>query len=398
MRLARMISLVVLATVALAGGCASPIVGAECAEGFELCDGRCVDLASDPMHCGGCGVVCSDGICVDGVCPGGPVIDGGGGDADMGTPPPTDMGRVRPDFGPPPECACNLGESCCDAMCVDVDVDPSSCGSCGNACSDAEVCSRGVCSLECDDGLTRCGGLCLDLSNDPNNCGACGNVCASGICIDGECAIGFPGHVVLVGHDYRANREGQNRVAGNSVFTSFATNPRVVGFRGDAEMATVRGVDRAIDQVAGERGRTWDRTLVMADDVPVALDDADVFLIYPQGDDATDAALIALGVQWSVALDTFTRRGGVVAVFDGPGSHSGTWQILLGAGLLDAGGRETVTGDELTLSDPSDTVAFGVPLRYIGERETVRFDGTDGAGSVVAHPDGPVVVHRTVVP
>ena len=389
------LGIVALACVA-SYGCASPIVGAECAEGYTLCDGRCVDLATDGDHCGSCGNVCVDGLCVDGMCPAGPADMG---PMDMGTPVDAgDGGRVRPDFGPPPECACNLGEACCDAMCVDTDVEPTSCGACGNTCADDEVCSAGACRRSCDPGLTLCGGLCLDLSDDPNNCGSCGNVCASGICIDGACAIGFPGHVVLVGHDYEANREGQNRVAGNAVFTSFAASPRVVAYRGAADSDSVRGVGRAIDQVASERSRSWDLTNVGADEVTVALEDADVFLIYPQGEAATDEELAALGALWSVALDTYTRRGGVVVVFDGPSGHEGTWQILARAALLDVGGRVTVTGDELSLSDPSDTVAFGVPLRYIGETQSVRFEATDGAQSVITHPDGPVVLHRTVVP
>ncbi|MBO6938033.1 MAG: hypothetical protein JJ863_23900 [Deltaproteobacteria bacterium] len=378
-------------------GCASPVVGAECAAGYELCDGRCVDLSSDGAHCGACGNACVDGVCVDGVCPGGPLLDGGP-DADVGDMGPRDGGRDRPDFGPPPACACNLGESCCDATCVDVDIEPGNCGACGNACADGEVCSAGSCGPDCDDGLTLCSGLCLDLSNDPNNCGSCGNVCATGICIDGECAIGFPGHVILVGHDYQSNREGQNRVAGNAIFTSFEATPQVVGYRGSATTASVRGVERAVDQVAAERARSWDLTTVEADEVTAALDDADVFLVFAQGDATADDALADLGALWSVALDTFTRRGGVVVVFDGPAMHSGTWQVLARAALLDVGGRVEVTGDELALADPSDTVAFGVPIRYVGERATVRFADTDGAQSVVAHPEGSVVLHRTVVP
>ncbi len=382
-------------------GCASPIVGAECAEGYELCDGRCIDPSNDGAHCGGCGNACADGVCVDGVCPAGPAdagLDGAVSDMGIDDGGRSDMGRVRPDFGPPPECACNLGQSCCDATCVDVAVEPTDCGACGNACATDEVCSAGTCRRSCDPGLTRCDGLCLDLSDDANNCGACGNVCATGICIDGACAIGFPGHVILVGHDYQANREGQNRVAGNAIFTSFAAAPEVVGYRGTATMTAVQGITRAVDQVAGERGRTWNLTMVGADEVTAALDEADVFVVFPQSDGTTDAAIAELGALWSVALDTYTRRGGVVVVFDGPATHSGTWQVLARAALLDVGGQVTITGDEVTLTDPSDTVAFGVPIRYVGERETVRFEATDGAQSVVAHPEGSVVLHRTVLP
>jgi len=387
-----------LALLAVAG-CASPIVGAECAEPFTACDGRCVDLSSDPSHCGACGNGCPDGLCVDGTCPGTPMVDGGSADGstDMG---PADAGRdaMHPDFGPPPACACNLGESCCDGRCVNTDLVTESCGACGNVCAAGEVCSTGTCRTECGEGLTRCGDLCLDVSTDPNHCGACGDVCASGICLEGECSIGFPGHVVLIGHDYRRNRSGQNRVAGNAVFTSFASTPRVVAYRGAAHTTTVRGVDRAIDQVASERGGSWTVTLTEADAVPAALAAADVFLVYPQGDEATDEALETIGARWSVALDTFTRRGGVVVAFDGGGSHGGTWQLLASARVLDVDGRVDVTGAELELTDPSDTVAFGVPIRYVGEEHTVHFLSSGAAEPVISHDDGPVVLHRTILP
>jgi hypothetical protein len=37
--------------------------------GFEVCDGMCVDTASDPNNCLGCGISCGDGgACVRGFC------------------------------------------------------------------------------------------------------------------------------------------------------------------------------------------------------------------------------------------------------------------------------------------------------------------------------------------
>lgn len=39
-----------------------------CPPALDLCDGVCVDLASDPSHCGECGSVCSTGLCVEGAC------------------------------------------------------------------------------------------------------------------------------------------------------------------------------------------------------------------------------------------------------------------------------------------------------------------------------------------
>ncbi len=410
-------------------GCASPIVGAECAPGYTACDGRCVVVADDPLNCGRCGFVCLDGMCSLGVCPGGGCLDGvcpdagfdagldgalpdgstdgsvdgstpDGGDGGAGDGGPVDGGdggSVDPDLGPLPGCSCDVGERCCDDVCVNPDTAPTDCGACGVTCAAGEVCSAGTCGPVCSMGLTLCGGLCVDTQDDPNNCGSCGNRCASGICIDGMCSVGFPGHIILVGHDYASNRVGQNRVAGNAVFTSFDPEPHVVTFEGTAPTALVRGVDRAIDQVATERSRAWTKIDAAADEVPAELAQAQVFLIYPQGA-SSDMELFDIARTWTVALDTFTRRGGVVVVFDGESSHSGTWQMLAAAGLLDAGGHTVVTGDELALTGASDTVAFGVPLRYAAESTSVRFDETDGAGVVVSHPDGPVVLHRTVTP
>ena len=40
-----------------------------CPGGLIDCGGICVDITSDPDHCGGCGNACSEGLsCVDGVC------------------------------------------------------------------------------------------------------------------------------------------------------------------------------------------------------------------------------------------------------------------------------------------------------------------------------------------
>jgi hypothetical protein len=373
-------------TLALAAGCGSPIVGAECAAGYELCGRACVPAGE-----------CAPDAGVDFGMTDLGMADLGEGDMRPG---PMDgaVDATRPDFGPPPECACNVGERCCDGLCVGTDFEPTDCGACGVTCDPGDVCSDGTCAPACGPGLTLCGGFCRDLTSDPNHCGSCGNACESGICIDGMCSVGFPGHVVLVGHNYRMSREGQNRVAGNAVFTSFANEPRVVAYRGAARPSWVRGVDDAIDQVASARGGSWTKSEVDAADVPFALADADVFLIYPQADGPTDDELRTIAALWSVALDTFTRRSGVVVAFDGGGDHGGTWQMLAAANLLDAGGRSEISGDELDLADPSDTIAFGVPVRYVAEPDSVRFDSADGAETVITHPDGPVVVHRTILP
>jgi len=44
--------------------------------------------------------------------------------------------------------SCRSGLVECSLKCVDVEVDPSNCGTCGHACSGAQVCTAGTCGLE----------------------------------------------------------------------------------------------------------------------------------------------------------------------------------------------------------------------------------------------------------
>lgn len=82
------------------------------------------------------------------------------------------------------------GATLCDGVCVDADVDPSNCGSCGNVCDEDLVCQDGGCNLTCVGGTTDCSGSCLNLSNDGDNCGACGNACADGlVCVESQCTL-----------------------------------------------------------------------------------------------------------------------------------------------------------------------------------------------------------------
>lgn len=41
-----------------------------CDTGLTVCEGRCVDLDTNPRHCGRCGNVCASGVCIDGLCQG----------------------------------------------------------------------------------------------------------------------------------------------------------------------------------------------------------------------------------------------------------------------------------------------------------------------------------------
>ncbi|MCB9602988.1 MAG: hypothetical protein H6722_26735 [Sandaracinus sp.] len=205
------------AAILACAGCASPIVGAECRVGFELCDGRCVDLLSDPENCGGCGVVCL-GACVEGVCDddlgrldggvsdgdvpdapvfdaemprddggtddgGSPSVDGGDRDGGSDAGPPPDAGPVLPLDGsivlrrdggfvdrPHPFPLPDAGR---------IDSGATDAGTRDSGVVDADLC--GVCG-----DAACCSGSCVDLASDRSNCGACGNVCLA----DETCELG----------------------------------------------------------------------------------------------------------------------------------------------------------------------------------------------------------------
>lgn len=98
---------------------------------------------------------------------------------------------------PPPTCP--LGQVDCDPdptglNCVDLDTDPSNCGTCGQACGDpSAVCEGGSCL--CPDSFTDCepgpGALCVHdawFPWDLRHCGGCGRACQPGQhCYEGEC-------------------------------------------------------------------------------------------------------------------------------------------------------------------------------------------------------------------
>lgn len=88
-----------------------------CPAGGGVCDGVCVELASDEQNCGSCGEACSgDSTCVDGAC------------------------------------TCPAGRSLCDAGCFDLRTSQASCGVCGNDCLPVEDCSAGSCVFGGADG------------------------------------------------------------------------------------------------------------------------------------------------------------------------------------------------------------------------------------------------------
>jgi hypothetical protein len=105
------------------------VTGATCPGGESVCDHRCVDLATSPVHCGDCGTDCGDGACLAGTC----ICGAAGGACPAGA-------RCAGDT-----CVCKPGTAPCGAACVDTGSDPQHCGDCFVACSGSEVCAEGTC-------------------------------------------------------------------------------------------------------------------------------------------------------------------------------------------------------------------------------------------------------------
>jgi Domain of unknown function (DUF5060)/Stigma-specific protein, Stig1/Putative collagen-binding domain of a collagenase len=83
---------------------------------------------------------------------------------------------------------CPPDQTACGLDCVDTQSDPEHCGTCTNACPAPQVCSLGVCSETCANGLEDCGGACVDTQSDADHCGACDTACAAGAsCTGGQC-------------------------------------------------------------------------------------------------------------------------------------------------------------------------------------------------------------------
>ena len=155
-----------------------------CPAGQVKCAGKCVDVTSDPKHCGSCTGHCGPNkTCVNGQCvatspnAGGANSSGGAGN-------------------------CPAGQVKCAGKCVDVTSDPAHCGNCNYRCGAGQSCMAGVCQVatpasganstggagNCPAGQVKCGNQCIDVTSDPSHCGNCNDRCASGqSCVSGVC-------------------------------------------------------------------------------------------------------------------------------------------------------------------------------------------------------------------
>ncbi len=123
-----------------------------CDESYKDCADRCVDVDSNPDHCGECHRSCAES-CVDGKC----VCQGDGVEQ-------------------------------CGQHCVDLRTNDNHCGSCNRSCGIGEVCSDGSCICDEQQGYENCGGQCINTDHNTHHCGDCFIQCGPNDgCLSGEC-------------------------------------------------------------------------------------------------------------------------------------------------------------------------------------------------------------------
>lgn len=90
----------------------TPVKAIACPSDQRACNGVCVNLMSDPGHCGDCNVTCNEGLTCQ-------------------------MGKCTP--------ACSFGQTPCFNGCYNLSYDSQNCGSCGNSCPVGLACNRSIC-------------------------------------------------------------------------------------------------------------------------------------------------------------------------------------------------------------------------------------------------------------
>lgn len=161
-----------------------------CPKGFhDGGQGVCVANCPAGTHDGG------DGTCVpEGGCPAGYVVSGNGSC----------------------QLSCQQGLINCGGTCIDPMTSDAHCGasadcqgaSSGVACISGQVCSNGSCRLSCQQGLIDCNGACVDPQTSNAHCGAsadcqganAGVACIPGqVCSDGMCALNCSSNAITCG-------------------------------------------------------------------------------------------------------------------------------------------------------------------------------------------------------
>lgn len=244
-------------------------------------------------------------------------------------------------------------------------------------------------ALVCTAPQILCRNACLDGASDPDNCGACGKVCASGVCTSGTCTGTLSGHIVAIGHDYRASHAAMARVIGNAVALGSHTDVAVGRLHGTADPAAVSGTSTALSSSLAAIGRPFHSTDLP--DAPAAstLTSIDVLVVDAQTGDGVAAQ--ALGTTWKPQIDTFLGRGGVVVVLEGTGGVG--YRFASGAALYTLTAAPIGATDELaSVADGTDVTTQQVVSPYRAESTSVTLPGSQHP-VITAASGGTLVFH-----
>jgi len=164
--------------------------GCSAALALSCCNGKCVDTATDPTNCGGCGKLCGAGAAGDTL-----LFQCKGTQCSCDDSPCESPEQTRD----PVTCACSCPVNLCPPGKVQ---NPNTCACECAPCADGEL--QDPLSCVCGCGLTSCaagsccGGKCVDAMNDAKNCGGCGKSCGEG-CKGGRCCQGAtPAELALI--------------------------------------------------------------------------------------------------------------------------------------------------------------------------------------------------------
>jgi stigma-specific protein Stig1 len=405
-------------SVALSCG-SDGLVGGSCTAGLDACGRRCVNLGSNPDHCGSCDNHCtSDEQCLAGVCLRANVpLDYDGGGADSGG----NGGVLLPDGAVLlPDGAIISGGAGGTGSggtgdgpgCTPPYDNAQNCGACGAACpTGTPFCEQSVpgvfeCVFRCGSGLTACDERCVDLTNNAGHCGECDNRCASSICRNSQCVGAVANHVVLMCTDLHSGRRDspQTLMLTNSVLLSNANPLRVLGYTRYTPFDTVRGVQRALNWADLATSRTIEVSESDSEtDVRDLLnrDNFDVFIVYDQPD-APAGALAAAGTTLRDALFDFNAAGGVVIVLASAEGTGEMHQLITEAGLLAVNGLTPITDSDVFNRAPSDAVGATVLNQFLALDASCTFDTpTPPDANIIfvisdsaTGPGAPMVVHE----